>query len=76
MAPHMLLTIRRVPMLMTDTVVIFGDPLNGTAVGTVNPSKVLVICHAQDLICKGTWIVDSEHLDVSTPMRLRKHRQT
>ncbi len=46
-------------------VVIFGDPLNGTAVGTVDPSKVLVICHAQDLICKGQWIVDSDHLDVS-----------
>lgn len=52
---------------MTDPVVIFGDPLNGTAVGKVDPSKVLVICHAEDLICKGTWIVDSEHLDVSAP---------
>jgi hypothetical protein len=46
-------------------VVIFGDPNNGTAVGTVDPSKVLVICHDEDLICKGTWIVLAEHLDVS-----------
>jgi hypothetical protein len=46
-------------------VVIFGDPLNGTAVAQINPSKVLIICHPQDYICKGTIVVDSEHLDVS-----------
>ncbi|KAJ8069602.1 hypothetical protein OCU04_000040 [Sclerotinia nivalis] len=32
-------------------VVMFGDPDNGQAVGTVPTSKVLSICHNQDIIC-------------------------
>ena len=46
--------------------VIFGDPLNGTAVGTIDPAKVLVVCHSGDDICKGEIIVTSEHLNVSS----------
>lgn len=45
------------------SVVIFGDPDNGTAVGNVPSSKVLIICHKSDLICDGTWIVLPDHLD-------------
>ncbi|KAE8442763.1 hypothetical protein EG329_002851 [Mollisiaceae sp. DMI_Dod_QoI] len=45
------------------SVVIFGDPDNGTAVGAIDPSKVLVICHSDDYICKGSVIVDADHLD-------------
>lgn len=51
---------------LIDKVVIFGDPLNGTAVGTIAASKVLVVCHPSDDICKGGIVVDSEHLDVSS----------
>jgi cutinase len=47
-------------------VVIFGDPDNGTAVANIDPSKVLVICHSGDDICKGEIITTSEHFDVST----------
>ncbi|ESZ98878.1 hypothetical protein SBOR_0736 [Sclerotinia borealis F-4128] len=32
-------------------VIVFGDPDNGQAVGSVPSSKVLSICHAQDIIC-------------------------
>ncbi|KAF7878821.1 hypothetical protein EAF04_000024 [Stromatinia cepivora] len=34
-------------------VIMFGDPDNGQAVGTVPTSKVLSICHDQDIICTG-----------------------
>jgi cutinase len=39
---------------MSCTVVVFGDPFNSRAVGTVPSSKVLKICHAQDVICTGS----------------------
>ncbi|ATZ46322.1 hypothetical protein BCIN_01g09430 [Botrytis cinerea B05.10] len=35
-------------------VVMFGDPDYGQAVGTVPSSKVLSICHDQDIICTGS----------------------
>lgn len=35
-------------------VVVFGDPNYGKAVGTVATSKVLSVCHAQDIICTGS----------------------
>lgn len=35
-------------------VVVFGDPNYGQAVGTVPSSKVLSICHDQDIICTGS----------------------
>lgn len=35
-------------------VVVFGDPFNGRAVGTVSSSKVKNICHDQDIICTGS----------------------
>jgi len=55
--------------MVADTceVLIFGDPDNGTPVGTIPSSKVLVICHSKDEICKGSIIVTSDHLNVSHP---------
>jgi len=49
---------------------IFGDPDNGTAVGTIASGKVLVICHSGDEICKGSISVTSDHLNVSSPVFL------
>lgn len=34
-------------------VVVFGDPYNNKAVGTIPTSKVKSICHAQDIVCTG-----------------------
>ncbi|KAK2627824.1 hypothetical protein QTJ16_002470 [Diplocarpon rosae] len=35
------------------SVVVFGDPKNGSAVGTVPASKTLIVCHDGDNICEG-----------------------
>ena len=35
-------------------VVVFGDPNNGAAVGTVPRAKIRSFCHAQDVICTGS----------------------
>lgn len=42
--------------------VIFGDPDNGKAVGTVSAADTLVVCHKGDLICAGTALVLAPHL--------------
>jgi len=47
------------------SVVIFGDPFNGTAVGTVDPSKVLIFCHPGDDICLNGISITEEHLNYS-----------
>ncbi|KAF3760528.1 family 5 carbohydrate esterase [Cryphonectria parasitica EP155] len=44
-------------------VLIFGDPDDGEDVGDIPSSKVHVICHPLDGICKGTSIVTPAHLD-------------
>ena len=36
------------------TVVVFGDPDRGQAVGTIPSSEVDSICHNQDIICTGS----------------------
>ena len=46
-------------------VVLFGDPKNGTAVGSVPASKTLVVCHKGDNICEHGIIVSDPHLSVS-----------
>ena len=43
-------------------VVIFGDPDDGQAVGSIPSSKVKVICHAGDNICDGGALVLPAHL--------------
>ncbi|KAK2030800.1 cutinase [Colletotrichum zoysiae] len=42
-------------------VLILGDPMDGQPVGTIPASKVKVICHAGDNICKGGIIITSDH---------------
>ncbi|KAL3421566.1 Cutinase 3 [Phlyctema vagabunda] len=48
------------------SVVIFGDPDNGTPVANVSPSKVLVICHDGDNICEGGALILLPHLTYAT----------
>ena len=46
-------------------VVIFGDPDNGKAVGSVPAAKTKVICHAGDNIYQGGDLILTPHLTVS-----------
>lgn len=50
---------------MISSVVLFGDPKNGTAITGVDASKVMTICHAGDDICKGGDDVTLSHLNYS-----------
>lgn len=47
------------------TVILFGDPKNGTAIQGVDASKVMTFCHAGDDICKGGDDVRLAHLNYS-----------
>jgi cutinase len=38
---------------------VFGDPFNGRAIGTVPSSKVISVCHNQDIICTGSGGFDT-----------------
>jgi hypothetical protein len=44
------------------SVVLFGDPRNGTAVAGVNQGRVLSLCNAQDDICTGGDRITLDHL--------------
>ncbi|KAF2706626.1 carbohydrate esterase family 5 protein [Pleomassaria siparia CBS 279.74] len=44
-------------------VLVFGDPKNGTAFGSITASKTKVICHSGDNICEGGIIVTAAHLN-------------
>jgi hypothetical protein len=48
-----------------NSVLIFGDPNNGTAVGSVPASKTLVICHDGDNICQHGDNILQPHLTYS-----------
>ncbi|KAE9380672.1 carbohydrate esterase family 5 protein [Stipitochalara longipes BDJ] len=48
------------------SVVIFGDPDNGKAVGNVPAAKTKVICHTGDNICQGGDLILTPHLTYST----------
>lgn len=48
-----------------NSVVIFGDPDDGQAVGSIPASKVDIICHSGDYICKGDDLVLPAHLTYS-----------
>lgn len=50
---------------MSISVVIFGDPFNGTAIANIDPSKVMIICHTNDYICKGSSRLSPDHANVS-----------
>ncbi|PBP21891.1 alpha/beta-Hydrolase [Diplocarpon rosae] len=43
------------------SVVVFGDPKSGTAVGTVPASKTLIVCHDGDNICEGGVFTGDVH---------------
>ncbi|PBP28852.1 cutinase [Diplocarpon rosae] len=47
------------------SVVMFGDPKNGTALNGVDASRVMTICHAGDDICAGGAKVTKDHLTYS-----------
>jgi cutinase len=47
------------------SVVIFGDPNNGTAVGAISAAKTEVICHTGDDICAHGDLVLEPHLTYS-----------
>jgi cutinase len=56
------------PSNITDrisSVVLFGDPKNGTAIQGVASEKVMTFCHAGDDICKGGDVVAMAHLNYS-----------
>ncbi|KAF4634940.1 hypothetical protein G7Y89_g3152 [Cudoniella acicularis] len=47
------------------SVVLFGDPKNGTALNGVDASKVITFCHTSDDICKGGDTISLSHLNYS-----------
>lgn len=47
---------------MVSSVVLFGDPLNGTAVAGVAANRQMVVCHAGDDICAGGDQIKGAHL--------------
>jgi type IV secretory pathway VirJ component len=47
------------------SVVLFGDPKNGTAIQGIDAQKVLTVCHAGDDICKGGDRIGQAHLNYS-----------
>ncbi|OCK80869.1 carbohydrate esterase family 5 protein [Lepidopterella palustris CBS 459.81] len=48
-----------------NSVVIFGDPDNGQAVGSISAANVNVICHQGDNICQGGDLILLPHLTYS-----------
>jgi cutinase len=60
-----------IPMLPASTtaklssVVLFGDPKNGTAIPNIDMAKVLTVCHKGDDICKGGDEIGIQHLSYS-----------
>lgn len=48
----------------TVSVIIFGDPNDGDAIGSIPAENVKVICHDGDNICDGGILVLAPHLNV------------
>ena len=48
------------------SVVLFGDPKNGTALNGVDARRVMTICHSEDDICKGGDDIGLAHLNYSS----------
>ncbi|KAH8880634.1 cutinase-domain-containing protein [Thozetella sp. PMI_491] len=48
------------------SVVLFGDPRNGTAVQGIDAARVMTACHAGDNICVGGDLVLPAHLNYSS----------
>lgn len=49
--------------ILDDIVLMFGDPYDGDAVGSIPAAKVHTICHPLDGICLGLGIPTPAHLD-------------
>ncbi|CAD6443560.1 5d45b6cf-7af5-47d5-894b-eeb7a18ef65f [Sclerotinia trifoliorum] len=47
------------------SVVMFGDPMNGTALNGVDASRVMTFCNPKDDICKGRDVILPAHLEYS-----------
>lgn len=47
------------------SIILFGDPKNGTALPNIDNNKVYTICHAGDDICAGGDQVSLSHLNYS-----------
>lgn len=47
---------------LVSSAIIFGDPMNGTAVAGVPAAKTKIICHSGDNICKGGDFILAAHL--------------
>ncbi|RDA84850.1 hypothetical protein CP532_2066 [Ophiocordyceps camponoti-leonardi (nom. inval.)] len=52
-------------MSKISAVVLFGDPYSKSAVSSINPSRVLIVCHDDDNICKGGQLISMSHLTYS-----------
>jgi cutinase len=48
------------------SVVLFGDPRNGTAVQGIDAGRVLTVCHDGDNICQGGDVILPAHLNYSS----------
>jgi cutinase len=51
---------------VVNSVVLFGDPRNGTAVPAVDAGRVFVACHEGDNICQGGDLILPAHLSYSS----------
>ncbi|KAH8659140.1 cutinase-domain-containing protein [Tricladium varicosporioides] len=48
------------------SVILFGDPKNGTALTGIDATKVMTFCHTKDDICKGGNQLSLSHLNYSS----------
>lgn len=62
---HKAATLLGETMKSVNSAVIFGDPLNGTAIANMKSSKTLIICHADDKICQHGDLILHSHLTYS-----------
>ncbi|PQE15466.1 hypothetical protein CJF31_00009014 [Rutstroemia sp. NJR-2017a BVV2] len=46
-----------------NSIILFGDPMNGTAINGVDPKRVMTFCDPADDICKGGDVVTKAHLE-------------
>lgn len=44
------------------SIVLFGDPMNNTAIGNITSTKVMTFCHDTDGVCGGSGQVGKAHL--------------
>ncbi|PQE28894.1 cutinase protein [Rutstroemia sp. NJR-2017a BBW] len=46
-----------------NSIILFGDPMNGTAISGVDPKRVMTFCDPADQICKGGDVITKAHLE-------------